>query len=191
MKKLNQFWDVCKHLLASLFFLLIAMHVQAQVGGWDPDAVSKADETIVSFKEKDPSLQRFFDKAYGYAVFPAIGKGGLGTLGGAHGAGVLYQNANPIGTTTMTQITVGIQLGGQAYSEIIFFEDEETLTSFKEGDIEFSAQVSAVAADKGASANVAYEAGVAVFTMTKAGLMYEASIGGQKFKFKPMEQIEH
>ena len=173
----------------TLFSVLIAAFAQAQIGGWDPEAVVKAEETIKKFKEKDPGMEIFFQEAYGYAVFPGVGKGAVG-IGGAHGSGTVFQNGDAIGKVNMTQITVGIQLGGQAYSEVIFFEDETTMEGFKDGKLEFAAQASAVAVDLGASADVAYENGVAVFTMTKAGLMYEASIGGQKFKFRPKDYKE-
>ena len=169
-----------------LFLMLTVAFAQAQIGGWDPDAVAKAEETIKKFKEKDSGMKSFFQEAYGYAVFPGVGKGAVG-IGGAHGSGTVFQDGDAIGRVNMTQITVGIQLGGQAYREVIFFEDEETMEAFKEGKLEFAAQASAVAVDIGASADVAYENGVAVFTMTKAGLMYEASIGGQKFKFRPKD----
>lgn len=163
--------------------------------GWNPLSGSekaenqpandyKTKETIANFKNADPGLQVFFDKAYGYAVFPTVGKGGIG-IGGAYGKGEVYEKGVMIGTTSLTQVTIGFQLGGQAYSEIIFFKDKATLDDFKTGNFEFSAQASAVAATSGASADADYSNGVAVFTLAKGGLMYEASIGGQKFSFTP------
>ncbi|MCB0621361.1 MAG: hypothetical protein KDC43_00225 [Saprospiraceae bacterium] len=168
-----------------LFSLLLGLTFQlsAQIGGWDPrDRQEKAEEAIEAFLDKDPSLQDFFDAAYGFVVFPSIGKGGMG-VGGAHGKGVAYERGEIIGQARVTQVTVGFQFGGQAYSEVIFFENRSDLERFKNSQLELAAQASAVAVKTGASANVAYENGVAVFTMTKGGLMYEASIGGQKFKF--------
>jgi len=140
--------------------------------------------TIAAFKEKDPGIGKFFDTAIGYAVFPTVGKGAIG-VGGAHGTGELLVGGKAIGKASLNQLTVGLQLGGEAYSEIIFFEQKSTLDGFKNGDFAFAAQATAVAITAGASANAAYRNGVAVFTMTKGGLMYEASIGGQKFSFKP------
>lgn len=137
---------------------------------------------IARFKRKDPSIQRFFSNAYGYAIFPSIAKGGLG-LGGAYGKGEVYAKDSLVGYTSLTQGTIGLQLGGQVYSEIIFFKTQVTLNNFKWGNFEFSAQVSAVAATAGASANADFEEGIAVFTLAKGGLMYEASIGGQKFSY--------
>jgi len=140
--------------------------------------------TVATFKTKDPGVKKFFDDAVGYAVLPSVGKGAVG-IGGAYGEGELIVNGKAIGKISMTQLTVGLQFGGQAYSEIIFFEKKTTLDGFKHGDFAFAAQVSAVALTSGASANSPYRDGVAVFTVAKGGLMYEASVGGQKFTFKP------
>ncbi len=139
--------------------------------------------TIQRFLERDPSMQRFFDRSVGYAVFPTVGKGAIG-VGGAYGRGIVYEDDRMIGYCDLTQGTIGFQLGGQAYSEIIFFDDAIALSNFRSGTLAFSAQATAVAASAGASADADYEAGVAVFTMTKTGLMYEASVGGQKFSFE-------
>jgi len=147
----------------------------------------------------------FFNTAYGYAVFPTIGKAGIG-IGGAHGKGRVYQAGNYVGNTTMTQVTIGFQLGGQAYSQIIFFQDKRSFDEFTGGNYEFSADASAVAITAGASASAGtagssagasggqhdattvgsrYNKGMATFTVAKGGLMYEASIGGQKFSYTP------
>jgi lipid-binding SYLF domain-containing protein len=147
------------------------------------DHVTDANKTISVYKKTDPGLATFFGKAAGYAVFPGVGKGGAG-LGGAYGTGILFEKGKAIGKTTLTQLTVGLQLGGQTYSEIIFFETEKALTEFKGSNFAFSAQASAVALKSGASSNAQYRDGVAVFTATKAGLMFEASVGGQKFTFE-------
>lgn len=164
--------------------------------GWNPQKAERAYDkqtvmnkeaaaTIAAFKEKDPSLKMFFGKARGYAVFPTVGKGGF-FVGGAHGKGNVYELGQLIGTASLTQVTVGLQIGGQAYSEIIFFKDKAALNAFKSGKLKFGAQVSAVAANAGAAANVDYSQGVAIFTMAKGGLMGEASLGGQHFSFTPI-----
>lgn len=140
--------------------------------------------TITRFKVEDPSLSSFFDESLGYAVFPTVGKGGIG-IGGAYGKGELFEHGVKVGYCDLSQATIGLQLGGQAYSEIIFFETTNAFNQFKSGNYAFSAQASAVAASVGASADVDYNKGVAVFTMAKGGLMAEASIGGQKFSFVP------
>jgi len=146
--------------------------------------VKDADVTVASFRRADPGLSRFFTSAVGYAVFPSVGKGGVG-IGGAYGRGVLFENGRPVGSTSLTQVTVGAQLGGQAYSEIVFFETDDALASFKKSQFAMAAEVSAVVAATGASANASYAQGVAVFTLPKGGLMAEASVGGQKFGFSP------
>jgi len=157
---------------------------------WDPNEAeeyhAKAQEAIATFKEKDPSVQRFFDAAAGYVVIPTVGKGGFG-IGGARGKGILYENSVVTAIVTMTQLSIGFQMGGQAYSEFIFFEDDATLTNFKRGNYELGAQASAVAITAGASADAEFNGGMAIFTQAKGGLMYEASVGGQKFKVEPKE----
>ncbi len=159
---------------------------------WNPlkgekaeDQDNKVAEAIANFKNSDPSMEIFFDKAYGYAVFPTVGKGGMG-IGGAYGKGEVFEKGKLIGYSSMTQLTIGFQFGGQVYSEIIFFKDEKTLDNFKGGNFEFGAQASAVAATVGVSADAGcYSNGIAVFTHAKGGLMYEASVGGQKFDYCP------
>lgn len=148
------------------------------------DDVADARETLERFRKEDPGLKRFLGDCAGYAVFTTVGKGGMG-VGGAHGKGVVFVGGEPVGRATLTQLTFGLQLGGQVYSEVIFFENAETLAAFKDGQFALAAQVSAVAVTSGASSNARYRQGVAVFTMTKGGLMYEASVGGQKFTYEP------
>lgn len=146
--------------------------------------IGEAESTAAAFRRADPDLSRFFGSSAGYAVFPTVGKGGAG-VGGAYGRGVLFERGQAVGRTTLTQVTVGAQLGGQAYSELIFFEGPEALQRFKKGELAMAAEVSAVIAATGASANAKYARGVAVFTLPKGGLMAEASIGGQKFGYRP------
>jgi len=140
-------------------------------------------ETIAKFKEGDAGIQGWFRDAYGYAVFPSVGKGGIG-IGGARGKGLVYEKGALIGKVTLTQVTVGLQLGGQSFSEVIFFKDKTALDDFTRGNYEFDAGVSAVALKAGASADLGYNKGVAIVTATKGGLMYEASVGGQKFDYE-------
>ncbi len=149
--------------------------------------VHQSRRAIGALERADPGLTKLFDGAAGYAVFATVGKGGAG-IGGAHGKGVLYENGTAIGKTTLTQVTVGLQLGGQAYTEVIFFENEKSLSDFKKGEFAMAAQVSAVAAAAGASANAKYVQGVSVFTLAKGGVMAEASVGGQKFSYHPFHR---
>lgn len=146
---------------------------------------AKVQEAIDRAKTADSGLAEFFEKSVGYAVFPTVGKGAIG-VGGAYGKGQLYENGRLVGYCTLTQATIGLALGGQTYTEFIFFETAEALERFKSGNFAFAAQASAVALKSGAAANARYENGVAVFTMGEAGLMYEASIGGQKFTYEPI-----
>ncbi len=147
---------------------------------------SDVAETIARFEKGDPGMQAWFREAYGYAVFPSVGKGGIG-IGGARGKGLVYEQRKLVGKVTLTQVTVGFQLGGQAFSEVIFFKDKTAFDDFRRGNFEFEAGVSAVALTAGASADLAYSKGVAVVTATKGGLMYEASVGGQKFDYEVIE----
>jgi len=155
---------------------------------WDPKQDQKemaaAQETVSAFNKADSSMAAYFDSAYGYVVFPNVGKGGL-IIGGARGKGYVFEKGAMIGYASVTEVTVGAQIGGQAFSEVIFFKDKGTLDTFKQGNFEFSAQVSAVAATEGASKNTSYSKGVAVFTLPKGGAMAEATVGGQKFSYKP------
>ena len=153
------------------------------------DALEREAQLAIStFKQQDPTLTKFFDSAYAYAVFPTIGKGGLG-IGGAYGKGVVYEQGKVVGYSTMKQGTVGFQIGGQAYSQLIFFQSKAALEEFKRDDAEFSAQVSGVAATAGAARTADWEEGMAVFTHAKGGLMGEASIGGQAFDYLPKSAV--
>ncbi len=169
-------------------FAISSFVLAAASWAWDPGEAdeyhAKAQEAIAAFLEKDPSIQRFFDSAVGYVVIPTVGKAGFG-IGGARGKGVLYENGEVTANVTLTQLSFGFQWGGQAYSEFIFFEDEATLTNFKRGNYELGAQASAVAITAGVSADAEFNGGMAIFTQAKGGLMYEASVGGQKFKVEP------
>ena len=167
-------------------FAILAF-VSSTAMAWEPDPTDEMElsvaKSILGAKAKDPNLARWFETATAYAVFPRIGKAAIG-VGGARGKGLVIQGDTTIGRASLTQITVGLQLGGQVYSEYVFFRDQTALDDFKRGNFELGAQVSAVAVTVGASADADYSKGVAVFTIAEGGLMYEASIGGQKFKFR-------
>ena len=161
------------------------------ISGWKPSsnksikdkkASDKTIKALNKFKNM-PSLKPYFKKARGYAVFPNIGKGGIG-IGAARGSGEVFEKGNVIGKTTLTQVSIGVQLGGQTFSQIIFFKDKKSLDRFTEGNFEFGASASAVLISEGANASADYSDGVAVLTYSKGGLMYEASIGGQKFSYE-------
>ncbi len=183
-----------KSVVPTVFLTVIALFVLTVSGnafGWDPrkeqSLIEHSNEAIQAFKEKDSTLQVFFDEAVGWVVYPTVAKGAVG-IGAATGSGVVYNAAGDLlGKSRITQVTIGFQLGGQAYSEIVFFETENDLNHFKGGNLEFAAQASAVAVTARAAADANYEKGVAIFTMAKGGLMYEASIGGQKLSFEPLD----
>ena len=165
--------------------LFVALLQTSAVSAQTSELEQNTTEAIALFKETDPSLQTFFDTSYGYAVFPKVGKGGMG-LGGTHGKGLVYRDGEIVGRTSLTQFTVGFQFGGQVYQQVIFFENDRAYDDFTGGNFELSAQASAIAAAAGVATNAAYRHGVAIFTLGKGGLMYEASVGGQKFSFTPL-----
>lgn len=139
-------------------------------------------EAKAKFIKSDASMEHLFKTAYGYVIFGNIGKGAAG-VGAAAGHGTVYEHGKAIGTAHMTQVSVGAQAGGAAYREVIFFESKAALDRFKENKLEFSAQTSAIAVKAGASANANYRDGVVVFSQERGGLLLDASLGGQKFKY--------
>jgi lipid-binding SYLF domain-containing protein len=170
--------------IALIALSLVFSSIIAQA--WTPDSKDKmelsAATAIINAKEKDPALVKWFEEAYAYAVFPKVGKGGIG-IGGAHGKGIVIRGDATVATTSLSQLTIGFQLGGQVYSEFVMFKDKTAFEHFARGNFEMGAQVSAVAVTLGASADANYDGGVAVFTIAEGGLMYEATVGGQKFKY--------
>ena len=165
--------------------LLLSSAVLCQQTAKDKRIIADSKEARSEFVKADKLMSNLFENAYGYVIFPNVGKGGLG-IGGAFGNGAVYQKDKLIGMAKMSQLTIGFQGGGQAYREVIFFESKDDLDRFRENKIELSAQASAVAVTAGASGNAKYHDGVMIFTQTKGGLMYEASIGGQTFRFKAL-----
>lgn len=173
--------------LVIVLSVLFSISLQAQIGGWKPELESDSKKTLNSMMENAPKLKTFYNKAYGYAVFPKITKAGIG-IGGAGGKGIVFKNGIAIGSSSLKQASIGLQLGGQQYSEVIFFQNKKAFEHFTNGNLKFDAQASAVAITAGVSIDVAYKNGVAVFTQALGGLMYEASIGGQHFSYKPGEK---
>jgi lipid-binding SYLF domain-containing protein len=172
-----------KIVLVSVFSCLFTVCF-AQSEAKKDKIIEDAKEAKEDFLEGDWQMKKHFSSAYGYVIYPNVGKGGMG-IGGAAGNGVVWEQGNMIGMAKLTQVSIGFQWGGQAYREIIFFESKKDMDRFKDNKVELSAQVSAVAVTAGASADAKYVDGVMVFTMQKGGLMYEAAVGGQKFKFNP------
>ena len=147
------------------------------------DIRAEAATALSKAQSNDPTLAAVIRDARGYAIFPTVGKGAVG-VGGAYGKGVLYEGGMFSGYCDLSQASIGLALGGQAYTQIITFSTNEALNKFKSGNFAFGAQATAVALKSGAGANAKYADGVAVFTMGEAGLMYEASVGGQKFSYQ-------
>jgi len=185
-----------RHFRTCILCLLLALPVGSALA-------DKYSDTISLFKNAGESGS-FFDNSYGYAVFPTIGKGGIG-IGGAYGTGRVYAAGEYVGDTSVTQFTIGFQLGAEAFSEMIFFEDKRAFEEFTGGNFEFSADASAVAITAAAKASAtttgssagasggkkdattvgSYHKGMATFTVAKGGLMYQATVGGQKFSYTP------
>jgi lipid-binding SYLF domain-containing protein len=183
---------------------LMSLVTLAWLGVGTPALADEYDATIELFENAGESGE-FFDKSYAYAVFPTVGKGGL-VIGGAHGTGRVYERGRYVGDVTLTQVSLGFQAGGQAYSQIIFMQDLRAFKEFTSGEFGFGAGVSAVAITAGANAMAStsgssagisggkkdakttgeFYKGMAIFTIAKGGLMYEASVAGQKFKYKSL-----
>lgn len=153
----------------------------------DEDLISNARQTIATFRRTDPGLDEFLRRSSGYVVFPGVGKGGY-VVGGAHGTGVLFEGGNPVGKVKLNQVSVGAQIGGQEFAEVIFFETPTNLADFKQGKLKLSADASAVVINQGAAAHARFQNGIAIFTHIKGGAMAEASVGGQKFSYQPFNR---
>jgi lipid-binding SYLF domain-containing protein len=170
-----------KFLVLALCFLLPWL-TNAQNNS-EKGEIARAEETKEYFITQDSEIGSFFAKSYGYVIFPSIGKGAVG-VGAAHGNGIMFKGGDPYGKASMTQASIGFQLGGQSFMEVIFFEDQRAWDNFIEGKLKLAANASGVVIKQGAAASVAYNDGVAIFTAIKGGLMAEAAVGGQKFKYK-------
>jgi lipid-binding SYLF domain-containing protein len=194
--------------MKQLFALLMTVALGSMFGtaALADDDAAQCAETLKLFQSAGEAAD-YFKNSNGYAVFPTIGKAGLG-IGGAHGSGCVYQRGKLVGTAKMNQLSFGWQAGAQGYSLLVFFEDEKAFKDFTSGEFEFGAKASAVALTAGASAGASttgtssgasagkkdattqsrtgYENGMASFSIIKGGLMYEAALGGAKFKYKPL-----
>jgi len=176
MKTLNIIWAMI------LVCVINTVAVYGQSDSKKDKIIADSKTAKAEFIKADHLMTGIFEKAYGYVIFPNVGKGGIG-VGGAAGNGAVFEKNTVVGMAKLSQLSIGFQAGGQAYREIIFFESKQAMDRFKDSKFEFSAQVSAVAVTAGASGNAKYTDGIMVFTMQKGGLMYEASVGGQKFKY--------
>ncbi len=170
--------------IVTLALLFAGVFSSAVMAGWDPADEEHARASADSFKTHS-GLSRFFESAYGFVVFPDVYKGGFMLLGGGRGKGYVYEQNNLVGRSMITQVNVGPQLGGQSFSEIIFFRSSSDLENFKKGNFVLSAQVTAIMVTTGMATNTDYSNGVAVFILPKAGVMAEATVGGQKLSYRP------
>ena len=168
--------------ITALLALALALTVPAHAGGLK----AAAGEAKQNFKSADPGLTRFFENSAGYVILPSVGEGGL-IIGGQRGDGLVYQKGKVIGKVTMTEVSIGAQAGGGKFSEVIFFETNAALESFKASEYQMSAAAKASVVASGVAANAKYEQGIAVFTLPKSGAMVAAVVGGQKFKFAPIQ----
>lgn len=150
------------------------------------ELVAEAERALQTMRAQDPGLDTFLKTSHGYAIFPNVGKGGV-VVGGAYGKGVVYEQGRQVGFASLSQATIGAQLGGQTFRELICFQTKDALDSFKNGRFAFAANASAVALKSGAAATAKYQNGVATFVSTKEGLMFEASLGGQSFEYEPVK----
>lgn len=173
-------------IVVMLTVLAIPFGLKAQDSKDIDKLISESAKAKANFIKTDPTMSGLFASSQGYVIFPKNGKGGL-IIGGSGGNGVLYEKGKSMGTAKMAQVTIGAQAGGASYSEIIFFENKDALDRFKNNKVEFSSQLTAVALKSGVSKDAKYSDGVAVFTQDLSGLMAEATVGGQKFTYKPIE----
>ena len=171
----------------SLVIALLAVTNTYSQNKKDRKIINDANKAKQILLKQDAGLKSFFDNSAGYVIFPNVGKGGF-IIGGASGNGAVYENGAVIGMADLKKLNIGLQAGGQAIIEVIFFETAEDLKAFKASNFQFGAEASAVAVKSGIAFNAKYKDGVAVFALPKAGLMADASVGGQKFKFSPIPQ---
>jgi lipid-binding SYLF domain-containing protein len=170
-----------RHSLPALLLAALASTLSVRA----EDLKVKAQEALANFKLADPTLTNLFASAAGYAILPGVGEGGF-IIGGEHGDGLLYEKDKLVGKVTMSEVSVGAQVGGGSFAEIIFFETADALKDFQKTKWEMSAKAKASIAASGVAANAKYEDGVVVFTLPKSGAIVAAAVGGQKFKFKEL-----
>lgn len=171
-------------LMGILFLAFSSCGTMSETGD---DLMADSQQAMSTIQQTQPNIADLFENSVGYAIFPNAGKGAY-IIGGASGNGVVYQNGNMIGYADMKQVDIGLQAGGKAFIEVLFFNTQAALDEFKNGGYELSANASAVILEKGISKEINFEDGVAVVTMPKAGAMAGISVGGQRFEFTPATQ---
>ena len=176
-----------KNIAVIMFVMALSLPVLGQ-NKKDKKVIKDADKAVATLLKVNPDMRHYFDKSAGCVIFPNVGKGGF-IVGGASGNGVLYQYGVKKGMAHLTEFNIGLEFGGEALIEVIFFETLDEVNKFKEGNFQFDAGITATAIKSGMSMDAKYKDGVAVFTHAKGGLMAEASVGGQKFKYKPFDEM--
>lgn len=167
--------------------LLMSMTVFAQNSDKDKKIINDSEVAKKEFIKMDKALESQFNNATAYVIFPNVGKGAL-IVGAASGNGAVYKSGKLVGMASMTQLDIGAQIGGEAYSEVIFFNSEEAFKKLKNNELELTSQVAAIAVEEGVSLNTKFNDGMAVYVLPKAGLMAEVSVGGQKFEYQPLNE---
>jgi lipid-binding SYLF domain-containing protein len=186
MNKLVRSWFGCVAVAALLALPACGAkqpEPSAPGAGKAPERVKGIDDTVAAFKQKDASIDSLFAKSAGYVVMPTIGEGGF-IIGGGHGQGEAFEGGTYVGQVTINELSLGAQIGGQSYSQVIFFETPVDFKRLKDGQFQFGGEVTAVAADQGAAKNAAFKDGVVTFIIPKKGLMASASVAGQKLDFR-------
>lgn len=173
--------------LLMMMMLFFSISIFAQSAD-DKKVIKDAEKSKAAFLEANPKLQRYFDDAKAYVIFPNVGKGAV-IIGAASGNGAVYERGVLVGMANMKQVDIGAQIGGKAYGEVIFFKTDKAVQDFMSDEFSFGSNISAIAANQSPpSFDVTYTDGVAVFTLPKEGLMAEVSVGGQKFNYKSLDQ---
>lgn len=183
MKSMMKMESLYKSVFALVFLVFASCGSASKTG---EDLLSDAREERRNIEQQYPNVAELFQNSAGYAIFPNVGKGAY-VIGGASGNGAVFENGNHVGYADLKQVDVGLQLGGKAFVEVLFFETEAALEDFKDGSYELSANASAVALEEGISRDINFQDGVAVVTMPKAGAMAGVSVGGQRFTYQPAQ----
>ncbi len=168
----------------TFLFLFIPVILFAQTTD-HKEIIEDAKKAKAAFIQQDPAISKIFASAEGYVIFPNVGKGAY-VVGGAAGNGAVYENGYLVGMAKLLQVDIGLQVGGQAYRQVIFFKTEDALNRFKSGNFELAGNASAVVLEEGKAANIEFREDIAVVTMPKAGAMIEVSVGGQKFEYEDL-----
>lgn len=183
MKSVMRANNLYKAVFALIFLFFASCGSVSKTG---EDLLSDAREERRTIEQNYPEVAELFETSAGYAIFPNVGKGAY-VIGGASGNGVVFEDGDHVGYADLKQVDVGLQLGGKAFVEVLFFQTDAALEDFKDGSYELAANASAVVLEEGISRDINFQNGVAVVTMPKAGAMAGISVGGQRFTYQPAQ----